>query len=71
MDNYQDELPKTGFVRAKQIHPHLAIGLSTWWLWVREGKAPKPIKLGNRTTVWRAEEIHKLADELSNMAGVA
>ncbi len=65
------DFPNTGFVRAKPIAKFLGIGLSTWWLWVREDRTPKPIKLGNRTTVWRADEIHKLADELSNMAGVA
>lgn len=65
MSTNQD-FPNTGFTRAKQNAKFLGIGLSTWWLWVREGRTPKPIKLGARTTVWRAEDIHKLADELSN-----
>lgn len=59
------ELPKTGFLRARQIHPLLGIGLSTWWLWVKEGRAPKGIRLGSRTTVWRAEDIRSLLDQLS------
>ena len=59
------DLPTTGFLRAKQIHPLLGIGLSTWWLWVKEGRAPKGIRLGTRTTVWRAEDIRALLDELS------
>ena len=33
------------------------VGKSTWWKWVQEGKAPAPIKLGPRITVWRSEEV--------------
>ena len=64
METNQD-FPKTGFVRAKQNANYLAIGRSTWWLWVREGKAPPGIKISSRTTVWRAEDIRRLADELA------
>ena len=59
------ELPKTGFLRARQIHRLFGIGLSTWWLWVKEGRAPPGIRLGKRTTVWRAEDIRALLDELA------
>jgi len=64
MDTNQ-HFPKTGFTRAKQNANYLSIGLSTWWLWVRIGKAPKGIKLSSRTTVWKAEDIHKLVNELA------
>jgi predicted DNA-binding transcriptional regulator AlpA len=57
-------LPKTGYVRLNQILQHVPIGRSTWWQWVRDGKAPQSVKLGARTTAWRAEEIHKLISEL-------
>ena len=40
------------YLRAKEIANMLSIGKSTWWLWVKQGKAPKGIKLGNRVTVW-------------------
>ncbi|MEN6630768.1 MAG: AlpA family phage regulatory protein [Sulfuricella sp.] len=33
---------------------------STWLNGVREGKFPKPVKLGPRTTVWRVEDIRAL-----------
>ena len=65
MDNNLDEFPQTGFVRAKQCHRYFCIGLSTWWLWVREGKAPPGIRLGSRTTVWRAEDIRELGLKLA------
>lgn len=35
----------------------LPVSPATIWRWVREGKFPKPFKLGASVTVWRAEEI--------------
>ncbi len=57
-------LPQTGYVRLSQILKVIPIGKSTWWNWVRSGKAPQPIKLGPRTTAWRTESIHELIDQL-------
>jgi predicted DNA-binding transcriptional regulator AlpA len=54
------KLPETGFVRLKLILEYLPIGKSTWWDGVKKGRFPKPVKLGPRTTAWRAEDIHAL-----------
>ena len=54
------------FLRAKEVAAVLGIGVSTWWAWVKAGKAPKGIKLGSRTTVWRASEIMALVARLEN-----
>ena len=56
-------LPQTGFVRLKQILAPagpIPISKSTWWAGVKDGRFPKPIKLGDRVTVWRAEDIQAL-----------
>jgi predicted DNA-binding transcriptional regulator AlpA len=37
------------------------LALSSWWAGVRSGLYPQPIKLGPRMTVWRAEDLEKLA----------
>jgi len=68
-------LPKTGFLRLAQIigdakaNPPtpalIPIGRSTWWHWVKIGKAPAPIKLGPKTTAWRSEEILALVEQLA------
>lgn len=58
-------LPDTGFVRLRQIIGDSVRGVpavvpvakSTWWAWVASGKAPQPIRLGERTTVWKVEDI--------------
>ncbi len=55
--------PAEGFVR---IHDIIApagpipVGRSTWWAGVKDGRFPKPVKLGPRITVWRAEDIRAL-----------
>lgn len=35
----------------------LPVSPATIWRWVREGKFPKPFKLGEAVTVWDAAEV--------------
>lgn len=52
------EVPQSGYLRQSQlVGPILPIGASTLWRWVKDGKFPKPIKLSDRVTVWRAEDV--------------
>ena len=53
----QSSIPSIGFLRLPQILAIIPISKSAWWEGCRTGRFPKPIKLGPRTTVWRAEEI--------------
>ncbi|WP_127143122.1 helix-turn-helix transcriptional regulator [Pelagibacterium montanilacus] len=41
------------------LRPHgpIPISRSAWWSGVREGRYPQPVKLGPRTTCWKAEDI--------------
>lgn len=50
-------LPQIIGDRSRGIPPLIPVGRSTWWQWVSEGKAPAPIKLGPRTTCWRASDV--------------
>lgn len=58
-------IPENGFLRLSQLVPHIIpVSKPTWWRWVREGKAPKPTRLGSRTTAWSCSSIRKfLADQ--------
>jgi prophage regulatory protein len=56
-------LPETGFIRlANLLAPEgpIPVSKSTWWLGVKTGHFPKPVKLGPRITAWRAEDIRTL-----------
>ncbi len=55
-------LPETGFVRLPQILSLIPISRSAWWAGIRDGKFPQGIKLGSKTTVWRAEDIRNLIE---------
>lgn len=44
-------------LRLPNVLALVPVGRSTLWLWVREGRFPKPIKLGPMTTAWRASEV--------------
>lgn len=59
------ELPAIGFVRIKTILQFIPVSASTWWEGCRSGRFPRPIKLSRRTTVWKAEDIHALIQELA------
>ena len=59
--------PAPVLLRAKQIAgPILPIGLSTWWAWVKEGRAPRGIKISSRITVWKKNDVLSLVDRLSD-----
>jgi len=47
------------------IPPIIPVSKSTFWEWCRTGKAPKPVKLSERVTCWRAEDIEAFAARLA------
>ncbi|MFE8710270.1 MULTISPECIES: helix-turn-helix transcriptional regulator [Aeromonas] len=55
--NSNNLLPVEGFVRANTLAPLLGIAVVTLWRWSAAGKIPKPVKLGERVTAWRAEDV--------------
>ena len=58
-------LPEIGFMRLKPILEIFPVSKSAWWLGVKQGRYPKPVKLGPRTTAWRVSDIRKLIEETS------
>ena len=62
------QLPETGYLRLSQIVGNKKSGLpalipiskSTWWAGVKSGRYPKPVKLSERCTAWRVEDIRAL-----------
>lgn len=54
--------PREGRVRAKQIAGYLSIGLSTWWLYVRQRRVKQPTKFGRNVSVWDAAYVRQLAE---------
>lgn len=44
----------------KGIAAIIPVGASSFWLGIKQGRYPQPIKLGPKTTVWLASEIYAL-----------
>lgn len=68
-------LPTTGYLRLPQIigdnrckppkPPLIPVSKSTWWAGVKSGRFPAAVKLGPKTTAWKAEDIAALIKQLS------
>ena len=52
-------LPQTGFVRQPQVLALVPISKSTLWRRIQARSFPQPLKLSERVTVWRAEDIRR------------
>ena len=50
-------LPIPGFTRLPGVLRLIPIKKSTWWNWVKDGKAPAAHKLSPGVTVWRNSEL--------------
>jgi acyl dehydratase len=73
--NMAHQLPETGYLRLAQIvgkaatgnspaiPPIFPISRSTWLAGVRSGRFPQPVKLGERITAWRVEDIRALVQQ--------
>ncbi len=68
------KLPEIGFLRLAQIigNPKaeppipavIPVSKSTWWVGVKNGRYPQPVRsLGRRITAWRVEDIRKLIEQ--------
>lgn len=53
-------------VRLPYVTEKTGLAKSTVWLFVKNGKLPKPIKLSERVTVWKESEIIAYINSLSN-----
>lgn len=65
MHKHGGTLPLVGHSRWKQIAPFVGVSRETWRKLCRAKRAPQPIQLSPRCTVWMNSEIHAyLADPI-------
>lgn len=65
-------LPLIGHSRWAQLEPFLPVCRETWRTMCREGRAPAPIRLSERCTVWDNREVHRwIADPLGYKSSAA
>ena len=69
-----NSLPETGYLRLSQIVGDKKAGIaaiipvskSTWWQGVKSGRYPQPVKLSERCTAWRVEDVLALIDQTAS-----
>jgi prophage regulatory protein len=67
----QHSFPQTGYLRLAQIVGDKKAGIpaifpvskSTWWAGVKSGRYPQPVKLSERCTAWRVEDVLALIEQ--------
>ncbi len=60
---HSQDLPSTGFLRQFKVLKLVPFSKSTLWRRVKDGTFPKPLKLSNRVTVWRVEDIRQWIEQ--------
>ena len=60
-----DNLDNAALLRLPQVLNLIPVSRSAWCAGCKNGRYPKPVKIGPRTTAWRAEDIKALLRKLS------
>jgi len=47
----------------RQVASRYNVDRTTWWRWVNNGQAPKPIKLSPGCTRWRVSDLEQWEEE--------
>lgn len=49
-------------LRLRQCLEIVPVSKSTWWLRVKEGRYPAPVKLSTRCTAWRERDVLEIVE---------
>jgi prophage regulatory protein len=60
---FDAKFPDTGFLRLPAVLYFFPVSKSTWWAGIKTGKYPAGVKLSERVTAWKAEDIRALIQQ--------
>ncbi|MCF8039877.1 MAG: AlpA family phage regulatory protein [Desulfohalobiaceae bacterium] len=49
-------------LRLRQVLQRVPVSRSAWYLGIRSGRYPAPVRLGPRTSAWRESEVQKVVN---------
>jgi prophage regulatory protein len=58
------ELPAIALLRLPQVLKVFPVARTTWWRGIKDGRFPRPVRLGPRSVAWRASDIRELIERL-------
>jgi len=53
-------------LRRPEVEARTGLSRSTIYLWLKQGKFPKPVKIGARVVAWRDRDIADWMDQLDD-----
>jgi len=53
-------------LRRREVEARTGLSRSTIYLWLKQGKFPKPVKIGARVVAWRDRDIADWMDQLDD-----
>ena len=53
-------------LRLKQVLERIPVSKSTWWAGVKDGRFPKGIRMGGRSTFWKESDIDNLIAKIES-----
>ena len=59
-------LQKEGYLRLWQVLTLLPISKTAWWSGIKAGKYPAGVKIGEKMTAWRVQDIRLLFQKIEN-----
>lgn len=59
----KNSLPETGFVRLPVVLAVIPISKSSLYAGIKKGIYPAPVKLSERTSAWRVEELRAFIED--------
>ena len=67
-EGVRQALSEPGYLREKQVLRIFPVSRSSWWLGIKEGRYPKPVRLAGceRTVAWRKKDILALIEKTEN-----
>lgn len=71
VQNVAPALPEVGFLRLSEVLKLIPLSKSAWFRGVAEGRFPRPVKLTQRASAYRASDIRDLLERLGRGEGVA
>jgi predicted DNA-binding transcriptional regulator AlpA len=51
-------------LKIKEVLQMVPVSKTTWYKGVKSGRYPQSVKIGEKATAWRREDIEKYIDEL-------
>lgn len=58
-----NDLPQDGYIRIKELNRFVSISRSTLYRMIAAGRAPKPLRLSSRVSLYKVSEVKRFLND--------